>query len=729
MSENRFTPKLKDYKDIGQFRFWCQKVLPLVYDDSLSYYELLCKVVNYLNDVIANSSVEEENIAMLLIAFKELEDFVISEIDPSVFVSIYERLDTLEGKINALEQLQIAQKFRALDEKDAELMRLYTELKELVDSFDFLNWKVVVEDKLAELYEEDGKLWEAYNELKDYLDNINWTELVSDKIDELVREGILTGIEIATAERLGGIKIGNTLKIDSQTGVADINLISNRAEFEAVSETGFSVVEAFLVKQLLQEGAKEYTELRIYTEEEDLYGKEVKAVLIENVEGITEEVTGEFDDNGYCNIRVYNIGTYSVSCTDEEGTWTQNVVIDSFTIAVVNITKFRATIALNFGGGADVTGQTIVVKAEGSGKSYSKTIVGSTGTINVGMANTGYTITASIDDGVGVAHSNSVTVSVEGEGQYSAPIMSFARIEIEAEFETNANATLSKGTTSYSYSFTQSGQKIGEFVDLGDWALVSEVDGESGSSIIKVDDYAVYNTIISAKYVTLTISTDESALQSATVSIYKGSSQSGTFIGNIELENGFGNIKIYSSVLGSLPSDVFVYYSNDVNVIVNFNSWGETKNAELFLTSLLTPELGMTDYSTPTGYGTVSASSEYNIQYLAWRAFGFDSGQFWSNKTKTSTLEWLQFEFNTAKCVTGFEIAKAQNVAFKATLVGSNDGINWSSPFISFNSDDTEISIPTRFNFDNNTYYKYYRFNFTNITSYISISKIKFYGK
>lgn len=32
------------------FRFWCQKVLPLVYDDSLSYYELLCKVVKQLND-------------------------------------------------------------------------------------------------------------------------------------------------------------------------------------------------------------------------------------------------------------------------------------------------------------------------------------------------------------------------------------------------------------------------------------------------------------------------------------------------------------------------------------------------------------------------------------------------------------------------------------------------------------------------------------------------------
>ena len=34
------------------FRFWCQKVLPLVYDNSLSYYEVLCKVAKYINDLI-----------------------------------------------------------------------------------------------------------------------------------------------------------------------------------------------------------------------------------------------------------------------------------------------------------------------------------------------------------------------------------------------------------------------------------------------------------------------------------------------------------------------------------------------------------------------------------------------------------------------------------------------------------------------------------------------------
>lgn len=36
---------------LKHFRFWCQKVLPLVYDDSLSYYEILCKVVDYLNNM------------------------------------------------------------------------------------------------------------------------------------------------------------------------------------------------------------------------------------------------------------------------------------------------------------------------------------------------------------------------------------------------------------------------------------------------------------------------------------------------------------------------------------------------------------------------------------------------------------------------------------------------------------------------------------------------------
>ena len=39
------------------FRFWCYKVLPLVYDDSLSYYEVLCKVVDYINKLIEQDKI------------------------------------------------------------------------------------------------------------------------------------------------------------------------------------------------------------------------------------------------------------------------------------------------------------------------------------------------------------------------------------------------------------------------------------------------------------------------------------------------------------------------------------------------------------------------------------------------------------------------------------------------------------------------------------------------
>lgn len=32
--------------------YWCFKVLPLVYDGSLSYYEVLCRITEYLNNII-----------------------------------------------------------------------------------------------------------------------------------------------------------------------------------------------------------------------------------------------------------------------------------------------------------------------------------------------------------------------------------------------------------------------------------------------------------------------------------------------------------------------------------------------------------------------------------------------------------------------------------------------------------------------------------------------------
>lgn len=62
--------------DLNPFRCWCQKVLPLVYDDSLSYYELLCKVIDYLNMTMENVNELSKNFDELQKEFITLKEFV-----------------------------------------------------------------------------------------------------------------------------------------------------------------------------------------------------------------------------------------------------------------------------------------------------------------------------------------------------------------------------------------------------------------------------------------------------------------------------------------------------------------------------------------------------------------------------------------------------------------------------------------------------------------------------
>lgn len=51
--------------ELKHFKWWCYHVLPLVYDDSLSYYEVLCKVVDYINKLIDQDRVFGEEIENL----------------------------------------------------------------------------------------------------------------------------------------------------------------------------------------------------------------------------------------------------------------------------------------------------------------------------------------------------------------------------------------------------------------------------------------------------------------------------------------------------------------------------------------------------------------------------------------------------------------------------------------------------------------------------------------
>ena len=83
------------------FRFWCQKVLPLVYDDSLSYYELLCKVVCKLNELAENENNLSDEIKQVA---ADLDDFK-NQVPGMIEAKVQEWLDNYiatHGLVNSV---------------------------------------------------------------------------------------------------------------------------------------------------------------------------------------------------------------------------------------------------------------------------------------------------------------------------------------------------------------------------------------------------------------------------------------------------------------------------------------------------------------------------------------------------------------------------------------------------------------------------------------------------
>ena len=64
-------------------RPYCQKVLPLAYDDSLSYYEVVCKLTSKVNEVIAMID-------------DKLDDYIRQQLDKLFINAVYdEETETL----------------------------------------------------------------------------------------------------------------------------------------------------------------------------------------------------------------------------------------------------------------------------------------------------------------------------------------------------------------------------------------------------------------------------------------------------------------------------------------------------------------------------------------------------------------------------------------------------------------------------------------------------------
>lgn len=127
---------MKEYSNISPFRFWCQKVLPLIYDDSLSYYELLCKVVSYINNIIDDLKTCEINIDEMYAAFNTLKDYVDNYFtNLNVQNQINHKLDIMAAD-GTLEKIINENIFNELNNKVNELDTKTTALDNKIDDVD-----------------------------------------------------------------------------------------------------------------------------------------------------------------------------------------------------------------------------------------------------------------------------------------------------------------------------------------------------------------------------------------------------------------------------------------------------------------------------------------------------------------------------------------------------------------------------------------------------------------
>ena len=115
---------MNEFNKYRPFRYWCHIVLPQIYDDSLSYFELLCKVIAYLNDIGETSN-------QLIDAFTELKEWCENYLESQNFQQLVsDKLDSMvtDGTLESLINDKILANKVDKTEFDSEMVRIDQEL-------------------------------------------------------------------------------------------------------------------------------------------------------------------------------------------------------------------------------------------------------------------------------------------------------------------------------------------------------------------------------------------------------------------------------------------------------------------------------------------------------------------------------------------------------------------------------------------------------------------------
>lgn len=220
--------------------FRCHKILPLVYDESLSYYEVLCKVaaslnetidaVNNLNDNVSNLNdrcnvmqEEIEEIAAEINNFEAEMTAKFDELEAKIYADVDAKLDEVDVRVDAIqaevdsfkEQLEsslaqfeininklISDQFQLIDEKFSSLESnlkayIYSELQKILDQIPVITSVTVYDPTTGDLADIQIVVNHIYDAVRIYAlsaDEFDALSMTCDELDHIKVDGIPRGL-------------------------------------------------------------------------------------------------------------------------------------------------------------------------------------------------------------------------------------------------------------------------------------------------------------------------------------------------------------------------------------------------------------------------------------------------------------------------------------------------------------------------------------------------------
>lgn len=125
---------------LNKLRMKCNKILPLVYDNSLTYYEVLCKLTEKINEVINRLNIQETEITNLKESYENINTSIQEITDSLTIVNnsinvINTNIQIINNNINSLSESinELNERVAILENKKISYTQLLFNLTPLIN--------------------------------------------------------------------------------------------------------------------------------------------------------------------------------------------------------------------------------------------------------------------------------------------------------------------------------------------------------------------------------------------------------------------------------------------------------------------------------------------------------------------------------------------------------------------------------------------------------------------